>query len=376
MARGKFGEAVLNKLLNIFLGKPFPVLKKAPETGKWYALPIGSAKSSDGTAWEGYFKKGSVNKLVVCFFGGGVSIDNYSAARTHEAPGGFYNPRITQGQIVMANCEKSMGLTGKSKKNPFRDWSVIMVPYCNGDFHAGAGETHYKGLDQKTHTMYYHGFLNYRAILEEGMKYLPGETVELFITGGSAGGFGAAILADDIMEHFPRVQKAAVCVDSALLCYKDWRAVMETQWHSPGHICEPIHSENITLDALTSAKQKYGKRLTVLFDCSIRDAALAQTQVYFDRSVLPQEASRADGDRFQKLLKAMTEALRRQVPDCGIYIWEKEVTGDAQLTPHTITGVNLVFKPMDQGPSLADWIKDALAGNVRSYGLGLLDKQY
>ena len=32
------------------------------------------AKSSDGSEWHGIFRKGTENKVVVYFFGGGVSI--------------------------------------------------------------------------------------------------------------------------------------------------------------------------------------------------------------------------------------------------------------------------------------------------------------
>ena len=52
----------------------FPKLEGEPEIGKWYDVPVENAFSSDGSEWHGIFRKGTENKVVVYFFGGGVSI--------------------------------------------------------------------------------------------------------------------------------------------------------------------------------------------------------------------------------------------------------------------------------------------------------------
>ena len=60
-------------LKNTFL-KSFPELTGEPEIGKWYEVKVDGTQSSDGSEWHGIFKKGTENKVVVYFFGGGVSI--------------------------------------------------------------------------------------------------------------------------------------------------------------------------------------------------------------------------------------------------------------------------------------------------------------
>ena len=148
-------------------------------------------------------------------------------------------------------------------------------------------------------------------------------------------------------------------------------------WKSPGQICDALRGDNITYDALTALKEKYKEKVKILFDCSVRDVALAQTQVYFDRGELPDQVSKSEADRFQQALKTMAQDLRREIPDCGVYIWEKEVTGEAKTTPHTITGVNLVFDQMDgQEKTIAQWIWEGVNGNIQSYGMPLLEKKY
>ena len=60
--------------LKMTILKTFPELEGEPEIGKWYDVPVEGALSSDGSEWHGIFRKGTENKVVVYFFGGGVSI--------------------------------------------------------------------------------------------------------------------------------------------------------------------------------------------------------------------------------------------------------------------------------------------------------------
>ena len=52
----------------------YPELKGTPEIGQWYQVTPEGTISSNGTEWHGIFRKGKENKVVVYFFGGGVSI--------------------------------------------------------------------------------------------------------------------------------------------------------------------------------------------------------------------------------------------------------------------------------------------------------------
>ena len=56
----------------------YPMLEGHPETGKWYSIAPEGTKSSDGSEWHGLLRLGTENKVVVYFFGGGVSIDRKS----------------------------------------------------------------------------------------------------------------------------------------------------------------------------------------------------------------------------------------------------------------------------------------------------------
>ena len=80
---------------------------------------------------------------------------------------------------------------------------------------------------------------------------------------------------------------------------------------------------------------------------------------------------------FQKDLKAMVEDLQKNIEGVGIYVWEYGLDKQTQNTQHTIISDNAVFKDkLNGGKSIADWMFDAVNGNVKTYGLELLDKKY
>lgn len=367
-------ESILGLGLNLTMGKEFTQLQGEPIVGEWYAKDIPDAVSSDGTRWQGYIRKGSANKVMVMFFGGGVSVDEFTAARSMDVEGGFYNPRITTGLNVMAHGIAKWGIGNDSKDNPFRDWSIIAIPYNNGDFHAGAGEMQYTALDGTQQTIYYNGYLNYRKMMEEGLKYIGSSPEQVLITGGSAGGFGTAILADDVMSFFPQTEDFTVLVDSSLLITENWNNIMTEVWKSPEKLSKVVKSDNITLDSLVALHQKHGDKVKILFDCSVRDNALARMQTYFDKGGMLSEIGQAEGDRFQMLLSEMVQNMQEEIPGCGIYIWDDVAQKEGHLTAHTGTGTKIFFEDRKEGPALVEWIRNAVNGDVKSYGLELVDK--
>ncbi|HJG27760.1 MAG TPA: pectin acetylesterase, partial [Subdoligranulum variabile] len=137
-------------------------------------------------------------------------------------------------------------------------------------------------------------------------------------------------------------------------------------------------SDNITLDSLVALHNKR-KNVRILFDCSVRDYNLSAAQVFLDRGSegdIPAKIGKAEGDRFQQLLKKMAADLQEKIPGCGIYIWDEEAQKDGHLTVHTATGTKIYFARRGEDPSIADWLEDAVNGKVECYGLELLDRVY
>ena len=343
--------------LKLTFFKTFPKLEGEPEVGKWYDVPVEIAKSSDGSEWHGIFRKGSENKVVVYFFGGGVSI----TPETSEGGTQFFATNMMAQDFVAQG-----GIGSNAEDNPFKDWSFIVIPYATGDFHAGTGI--YEGKK----TVYHTGYTNYSAYVEQVKQYL-GEPDTLLVTGFSAGGFATSLLVDDVIDRFPSAENVTVCVDSSLLLYDGWRDTAVNLWKSPAEISDRLTTNNLVLDSLTALHKKRGDSVKILFDCSYRDDTLMQYQSYIDSGKM--DKTKELGDNFQRNLKEMVNGLQTNIPDVGIYIWRCGEDENTHNTQHTIISTN-VFDRLGNDRSVGEWIYDAVNGDVTTYGLELLDRTF
>ena len=338
--------------------KSFPELAGEPEIGTWYSVPVSEAKSSDGSEWHGIFRKGTANKVVVYFFGGGVSI----TGETSKGGTKFFATNML-GQDFVAQG----GIGSTADENPFKDWTFIVIPYASGDFHTGTGEYHYTKNGKDT-VVYHNGYNNYSAYLNEIMKYV-GEPDTLLVTGFSAGGFATSLLADDVISRFPSAQNVTVCVDSSLLLYDGWHDSAVNLWKSPKEISDRLTTNNIVLDSLTALYNKRGDSVKILFDCSYRDDTLQQYQSYIESGRM--DKTKELGDQFEKALGDMARGLRENIPGVGIYIWSFNEDQETHNTQHTIISSN-VFDKLGNEKSVCEWIYDAVNGEVNTFGLELL----
>lgn len=337
----------------------YPELEGKPETGTWYRITPKGTRSSDGSEWHGLIKPGSKDKLVVYFFGGGASINGYTSEHGKE----FFATTAKIQDFVTKG-----GISSDAEENPFRDWTFLVLPYATGDFHCGTGEYRYKDGDQEK-TVYHTGYENYSAFLKAAKPYI-GEPETLLVTGFSAGGFATSLLADDVIDHYPSAKNITVCVDSSLLLYKDWHKTATGLWKAPKEISKRLTGDNLVLDSLTALYKKRGDQVKILFDCSYRDNTLQEYQAFIRTGKM--EKSKANGDRFRKDLGEMVSALKKNIPEIGLFVWSYDEDKETGNTQHTIISSDAVFESLEDDTSIADWIKEAVDGNVETHGLHLL----
>lgn len=91
---------------------------------------------------------------------------------------------------------------------------------------------------------------------------------------------------------------------------------------------------------------------------------------------MPVKIGKAEGDRFQQILKQMVSDMHEQIPSCGISIWNEKSQADGHLTVHTAARTKIFFDSKSRNPSIAQWVENAVNGNVESFGLELLDHDY
>ena len=353
------GIGVLLNKLNV----KYEELPDEPVIGQWYRVSPEGARSSDGSEWHGLFRKGSENKVFIFFYGGGVS---FIEETSWNKPDRFYTPDMT-----LQDAFACMGITALDEQNPFKDWTFLAIEYASGDFHSGQNELTIT-KDGRTKTVYHYGYNNYTGFMKMVMPYI-GEPEALVISGSSAGGFATALLSDDIItNYFPNTRNITSCVDSSLLYYNDWKWTAENIWKSPKEISDKLVSDNLVLDSLIDLENKHPE-VKILFACSNRDDALQSYQAYIDDGKMG--TSKEYSDKFQQGLKKMVLDMQDRLDDPGIYIFEYGLKEDTTSTQHQILPGN-VFDKLSGGKSAAEWLMDAVNGNIGSYGLDLLDKEY
>lgn len=334
----------------------FPQLTGAPEIGTWYGIYPNGARSALDEPYHGIFKRGSSRNVMVMFNGGGVSVN----AEMASGPNRTFN--TDTGGDIMAK----IGLGSDRKDSPFADWTVINLPYTTGDFHVGAGDFTFQNTQGETETIHHNGFLNFDLVMAEIMPHLDTPD-RLLISGYSAGGWGAALMADHVMRYFPESRNVTVAADSSLLLKDDWREVAANVWHAPATIADRITGNNLILDALSALATDHPD-VKVLFLSSIRDDALVEVQAYFDTGTMRKTSE--GGDAYQRILANFIRDLRATVPNTAFYIFDTD-RSEEDLTFHTA----LMLTSFTEGLASitpAQWIANAVDGRLENYGLELL----
>lgn len=349
----------------------YPKLKNNPKVGKWYRVTTSDMKTSEDDRYRAFFKKGSENKVLIYFAGGGVSV-NEETARDDT-----YNTKEVAIDML-ANVTMNMGgLASEVEGSPFKNWSIILFPYATGDFHAGTGEFHYTDKDGKEKILYHNGYVNYSETMSMVMEMAGLDNIDtVVVTGYSAGGFGAALLSDDVFtNYFPNAKSKNVLVDASLLLNNNWHSIATDVWQTPKEISDKLVSNNLTLDCFVSLHEKYGDDIHLLFDCSTRDGDLAKVQNYFDDGIMDVDEKQAD--EFQQILKETIPQFKEA--GVSLFLWDGVAWYDdpRNMTAHTIIATPAVWLPFEeQNKSIAQWLVDAIEGSLSDYGVELIDKKY
>jgi len=132
-----------------------------------------------------FAKRGSVNKLLVYYYGGGACWDTLTCAfqtctqTANPAPPGLGGSGF--GDLTHPD-------------NPFKDWHVIRVPYCSCDIHLGDNAVDYPPIPpfvpgkHVEHRGYDNGKLAEKWAREHFLN-----PSDMFVTGSSAGSYGAMV---------------------------------------------------------------------------------------------------------------------------------------------------------------------------------------
>jgi len=157
-------------------------------------VPGGDTTCARGTEYAYAVYKGSVNKLVIDFMGGGACWNSL----TCSFAGSLFNEEVDPDALLHMT---PAGIYDKENpENPFKDWYHVFIPYCTGDIHWGDNVVDYT-YGNTEFTIRHKGRINAQAVLDWVYEnFSRPETI--FVTGCSAGAYGSIGWAPHIMEHY------------------------------------------------------------------------------------------------------------------------------------------------------------------------------
>jgi hypothetical protein len=371
---GDFVENQIGKVIENS-GRKAEDLPSDPQPMTWYRVPLERGISGDGSEYYIYVKLGDPDKLCVFFSGGGVAWNEYTAARPVTGgkvaagqPNFYWNNLRPFTQLMNIN----VGITDiANEKNPFRDWSFVVITYATGDFHVGNNDYPYKAEDGSDEVLHFHGYVNFLQSMKVAKELFPGPRT-LLIAGNSAGAFAVPALAGEVVDnYYPHARNITLFSDSGQLLYKNWRRTAKNIWQCKESIWKPIHSDNITLDWYRDLYARYGERFKLLYSSSIRDYLLS---AYYNDIINKKYVSDAlVQEEYYKQLKEMVSELKALTPHFGMFLNEWKIPLITMGgTVHTSVREPHFTLFTQNGISMAQWLKDATDGKVYDVGLDLL----
>ena len=151
----------------------------------------------DGAPYVFFVKRGTVNRLLVYYQGGGACWDAVTCGGVPQlgVPPTF---KQTAGPGDDPTNFSSGFADLSNPENPFRDWHAVFVPYCTGDVHWGDAEALHEWA-QGSVPVQHRGYVNARAVEKWTREHFVDPEL-VFVTGSSAGSYGAIVNSLPLQE--------------------------------------------------------------------------------------------------------------------------------------------------------------------------------
>lgn len=157
-----------------------------------------TCRCSDGSEFNYWVRDGDPQKVVFFLAGGGACF----SAQTCGPADPTFTRNLAGGPGSSKEPPSGEGVFDFDREdNPFRDHSVVYVPYCSGDLHLG-NATHDYGEGAVVH---HNGLVNSGTALAATAAMFP-DVEQLVVAGASAGSAGAPMYAGLAQDVLPDAQ--------------------------------------------------------------------------------------------------------------------------------------------------------------------------
>ena len=317
-------------------------LPSRPARGAWIEVePGGDTICSRGTDYRFYVRGGDPNRVIVDFQGGGACWD----ASNCSAAGSLFsdNPGTLEGFTGLIDDGTLGGLFDPTAE--FADWTIVHIPYCTGDVHWGNARVEYSD----DLTIEHRGFVNASAALDWVYQRYPSPD-RVFVTGCSAGAYGAALHSAYIANRYTDAEIAVLADSGAGIITDDFLTMSLPNWNAQPSLPPFIDSLQRPLEELSLIDLYIG------IGQHFPDMRMAQTAANWDKDqIFFYVAMGGDPTEWQPAFRASLDTISDAVPNFRVYVPPGSV--------HCATPYPYFHEREVNGVRLADWTRDLAEGD-------------
>lgn len=303
-----------------------------------------------------WVRPGDPKKLAVIFDGGGACWDSLTCSYPdggvlREPLLQFFNPAIPKD----ADPSQYGGLLDVANPaNPVKDWTLVAVPYCTADVHLGSADHTYPKAGHRlfpkgdTITIRHRGYDNFMVVLDWISRHVDQNLGELFVTGASAGGYGASAHFPWLARQFPQARLSVLADASQGVSTPAFDTVGRAAWNP------------------TFAPWVFGTDpLGVPSNELLRRGAQAYPNGRFAQYTTTEDSVQAGFYGYMKLRYGPGGSCPKVTPDWNQQMLATLADDKAQLpnfrayvlpgTSHTVIGDNGFYAASPAGPTVAAW---------------------
>ena len=173
----------------------------AAEQWTWANFPDSACGNGTPTGL-GVNLTGRSNDVMIYLMGGGACWNALTCAFAASNLDGYSGAEFSTEAAVRAPP-----FDRTNPQNPFKNMSYVFVPYCTGDVHAGDSVKSYASPTPQvpSRTVHHQGSKNIDAFLLRLRDTFP-DAERIFVTGSSAGAFGAQLNYEKFARTWPTAQ--------------------------------------------------------------------------------------------------------------------------------------------------------------------------
>ena len=336
---------------------------------KWYRKQPDGCVSSNGKPYSITLKKGNVNKLIVNFFGGGLSWNEETASRPITVSSlitkreAFYINNIPD--ILLAYIHIGI-LNSKDTRNPFRDWYILNIPYSTGDLHIGNNDFKYHSKNGEERVLYHHGNRNVQAALKVLREFFPDTPETMLIMGMSAGAFGCVAHSPGIRSFYPDCKNIIVFSEGSHIHTPLWHDIAKDILNVNERILPYIISDDLIYDLFRYARDNMPSNTIFMHSNSVFDNVLVSYMFKMNHGKL--DINTTAMQEYHDTLISVVKRLKKDIPNYFYYLTDYEMKKDG-TTPHIfVDSPKLFYGKMQDDTSISEWLVQAINNNAKDIG--------